>query len=177
MTECNKQRAGRLFMRYRHNLAGYIAANVRDFSLSEEILQEVCAAVIELSERMPKDESAFVPWAINVARFRTLKCIKKANRMQYCDPELMVQLADDSIALAQDSSPSAQAEAARACLQQLRSDKRELMEMRYGEISRTASQIASQLNLTVTALNSLLHRVRIKLRNCVRIRLAQEDQL
>src|SRR5258707_6945422 len=83
----------RLLMQHRTALYGYIFACVRNHTDAEDILQNVCVAVVESIGQL-RDEEGFLPWSREIARRRVLAHKRLAQREQAFDPDLVRCLAE-----------------------------------------------------------------------------------
>jgi len=163
----------RLLMQHRTALYGYIYACVRNHADAEDILQNVCVAVTESIDRLT-DEAGFLPWAREIARRRVLAHRRTAGREQAFDPELLCRLAEAAERV-EDACPSSSHRGALvSCLEALPPKSRRLIAMRYEGSVKGMQQLAEQFGRSVQGIYAQVKRIKARLRDCVRRRLAQE---
>jgi RNA polymerase sigma-70 factor (ECF subfamily) len=121
-----------------------------------------------------RDESGFLPWAIEIARRQILAHHRKASRRTVLDPEAVSALASDAIESAREHAPSRRADALLQCLEALPAHSVDLILTRYDESFTTMEQLAGRLQRTVSATYALLKRIRLTLGECIERKLAAE---
>jgi len=166
------------YIQFRSEFMGYLYAMTRDADLAEEIYQNAAVVVIEQAEK-PETIRDFRAWAKEVIRRQALNSIRARSvalkNARAVSPDLLeaiseVFLSDDSLAsVARD-----EAKALNRCLDELPTEKRKLITMRY-EGSSTFDEISKQVDSTPVAVQRAISRVRKKLHGCVqrRMRLAE----
>lgn len=121
------------------------------------------------------EPDGFRKWAFGVARYETLAWLRDRTRNR-------LVLADDVLEIVADESAqreqqlSAQREALEKCLQQLPGEHRTLVLEAYMP-GVCIQKVADQSGRTVAALYQLLHRMRLRLRECTRRALQMEGLL
>jgi RNA polymerase sigma-70 factor (ECF subfamily) len=163
----------RLLIQHRTALYGFIYACVRNHDDTEDILQNVSAAVTESFSQL-KDESGFLPWAREIARRRILAHRRTARREMPCDPELVRALAEASERVEHDEPAPVHRAALMACLESLPGESRKLITMRYDGTSGNVSKLAEYFGRSVQSIYAQIKRIKIALRECVSRRLALE---
>ena len=158
-------------MQHHIHLHSYILACVRNREDAEDILQDVAVAVTESFEQL-QDQSGFLPWSREIARRRILAYYRKSKRTTLVDPEVASRLADAAERVEHDRSSDERYRALLACLDELPSDRKEMIMMRY-EPSPLAT-IAGHFGRTVSATQALLKRLRVALHDCVSDKLSSE---
>jgi RNA polymerase sigma-70 factor, ECF subfamily len=174
MTEGVRQgQIARLLMQHRTALYGYIYACVRNHADAEDILQNVSVAVTESIEKLA-DEAGFLPWAREIARRRVLAHRRTAGREQAFDPELLCRLAEASERVEKACGSSAHRSALLTCLESLPPRSRRLIAMRYEDSDNGMEELAAQFGRSVQGIYAQVKRIKARLRDCVRRRLAVE---
>ena len=162
----------RLLVRHRSRLIGYIMSCVRNFDDSEEIFQEVAVTVVSSFDKL-RDESGFLPWALEIARRHVLSHFRKSAKNMVYDTDLVDVLAktanEEHAASSQDDRAAALAE----CLSNLSGRSRKVLQMRYGDAGYGVKEIANFLDSSMAATYGVLKRIRMALRACVEQRMAE----
>ena len=152
---------------------GSIQAFVRTLVPTRQMASEVMQDVILVLWRKYEEASDFRAWAFGVARNIVLQHLRRAARDRHVfDDELVNQLADDAIALAEVHDH--QREALEECLLKLAEPQRQLVLSAYSKGTRI-DQLAKQRGQTPMALYKVLHRIRRTLLDCVERRLVQKE--
>jgi len=162
-----------LLMKHRTALYAFIFAGVRNHVDAEDVLQNVSLAVVESYEQL-RDNSGFLPWALEIARRRMLKHYRQSQRVQVLDPELLSQLAEAAGRIEEERPASVHQAALQTCLDGLPSNSRELIRLRYDGSHRDVSQLAERYERTVQSIYAQIKRIKVALRECVERRLATE---
>jgi len=165
------------YLQLRSEFMGYLYAITRDFELAEEVYQNAAVVVIQQAEK-PESIRNFRAWAKEVVRRQALHAIRArdvaAKHARAISPELLDVV---SSAFLEDDSdvPTAreEARALRCCLDELPTDKRELIAMRY-EGGAAFDEISEQTGSTPAAVQRALSRLRKLLHGCVQRRLQAE---
>lgn len=159
----------RLLLAHRRTLHAYLYAIVRDAHLAEDLFQEVSVILLRRldEEGPPRDFWAF---AREVARREALAALRRAARApRPLSPEALQALdrGFDEAAALQDP---ARLEALRRCVQALPRLWRRIVEQRYWK-NRPVPEVAAALFKTENTVSVTLHRIRLRLAECVRARL------
>ena len=162
-----------LLVRHRTALYGYIFACVRNHHDAEELLQEVSLAAVGSIDKL-RDESSFLPWAIEIARRRVLVHVRRSQRTTILPPELIPVLAEAAHRVAATDCISDRCEALLECLENLPPRSREVIAMRYDGSIRGVDELADKLGRTMQATYGVLKRIRQGLRACVEEKLSTE---
>ena len=163
----------RLLMQHRTALYGYIYACVRNHADAEDILQNVSVAVTESIDKL-EDDAGFLPWAREIARRRVLAHRRTAGREQAFDPEILCRLAEASERVEETCSSSAHRSALLTCLEKLPPRSRKLIAMRYETSKNGMQELAERFGRSVQGIYAQVKRIKARLRDCVRRRLAVE---
>ena len=167
------ERFARLFAANQGRIYAYIMSLVFDSSTTEELFQETCVVLWQKFDQF-EPGTDFGRWAIRIARLNVLKWREQqARRREYCNDEFIRSVTQMQQDLSEDLD--GQRRALATCMQRLRPQDRDLLRQRY-EGNRTAKQLARELGRTATAIYRSLYRIRQSLFNCIRYRLAEEEQ-
>ena len=167
-TALNQGVVARLLMQHRTALYGYLFACLRNHADAEDVLQNVCVAVMESFEQL-RDESGFLPWAREIARRRMLAERRQHARERALDPDVVRALADSADRVEARRPASEQQAALLACLETLPPASRQLIAQRYDGVDVTT--LASRIGRTVQAVYAQIKRIKSALRSCVERRL------
>lgn len=162
-----------LLVRHRTALYGYIFACVRNHHDAEDILQEVSMAAVGSIDKL-RDESGFLPWAIEIARRRVLVHVRQSQRTTILSPELVPLLAEAANRVAATNCTSDRSEALLECLESLPPRSRQIIARRYDGSIRGVDELADELGRTMQATYGVLKRIRQGLRACVERKLGTE---
>src|SRR5688572_19534975 len=113
--ETRQSTVARLLMQHRAALYGYLFACTRNHADAEDVLQEVCVAVVQSIAQL-RDEAGFLPWAREIARRRVLAHFRHGERERILDPELVLRLAEAADRVEEREPASEHQAALRACL-------------------------------------------------------------
>jgi RNA polymerase sigma-70 factor (ECF subfamily) len=147
----------------------FVRSLVPTRQMASEVMQDV---ILVLWEKF--DAAAdFQGWAFGVAKNVALRHLRRQSRDRHVfDDELVNQLADDAVALAQVHD--GHREALEHCLDKLPTAQRELVLTAYTKGTRM-DELATRRGQTPMALYKLLHRIRQALLECVERTLAKEE--
>lgn len=159
---------------HQRRLAGYVRALVPQRADADEVLQEVnlylCrhAADFELG-------TDFAAWAMRMAHFRVLQWRDRRSRDKLVfDAVLLEHLAVAAQSL--DLDVDRRRAALEDCLKQLSSQDYELVhQLFFGEAAMTPARLAESMGRSAKGIYASLNRVRMRLFDCVRRKLARED--
>ena len=151
--------------RSRPAVAAFIASAVPDFHAAQDLLQEVATTIVEDFGRYDPARP-FNAWAIGVAKNKVLAHWRRTGRKRVVfDSEALDHVAEAAVALDRQALPLG--DAVEHCLGKLPARSRRLLELRYQDDLRPP-EIAARLGATVNAVTVALHRLRDRLRDCVK---------
>ena len=148
-----------------------VAALLQNFEESREVMQQVFVdAYLHLDQyRLGQD---FGAWIKAIARNRVRQELRRLSRetkhLAVYREHLLERMHDED----SDRHEQAYLEALDACREKLPEHSARVVRLRYTE-GKTFDQIAAELDTTKTAVEKLLSRVRLALRDCVETRLAE----
>lgn len=160
----------KLFLEQEGNLRAFIGSLLRDWHASEDVLQEVALTAWERFDDFNR-QRPFGAWARGIAANKILKRREQTARFPLLFSPETVQGILDAFERADRSDSSPRAEALAPCIEQLPDSSRQLLTLRYGE-GLVVAQVAERLHSTPDAIYKNLLRIRARLRDCVRARLA-----
>ncbi|MCF6312983.1 MAG: sigma-70 family RNA polymerase sigma factor [Verrucomicrobiales bacterium] len=168
----------RLLLEHRSALMAYILAAVRNHADADDIFQESSLAIATSFSQL-RDESGFLPWAREIARRRILAHVRKNKHLLLIDDELLDQLSQAAARIDQQDlqRKESQHSVLRTCLEQLPTESRRLIAMRYDQPTPPVESIARQFGRSLQGTYALLKRIRLVLRDCVDNKLSQEGDL
>ncbi|MCM8539050.1 MAG: sigma-70 family RNA polymerase sigma factor [Lentisphaeraceae bacterium] len=158
-------------LHYKDRIWSYIFSIVRDYHLSEDVLQEVCLFLVNSSDKYDTSRS-FLPWALGIARNKSYEAIRKNQRQGTLLEDNILKKLQETITNI-NREENIRLEALQKCLSQISEENRDIMTMKY--VNRfSAEKIAKMINRSRTATFSLLQRVRTSLAGCVNKGIANE---
>ena len=160
-----------LFLRCEADLRAFIGSVVLDRHAREDVLQE-CALTLwrELEKYDPA--RSFGAWARGVAANVILQRRHKDRRFPVAFSPETIEAVLSAYDRTEDLA-SARSDALVECVRRLPDRSRELLEMRY-ERDLKPSEIAQRTGRTLDAIYQALSRIRLKLEECIRARLAAD---
>ncbi len=156
----------RLVAQHRPALYGFVFAAVRNHHDAEDLLQDVCQAIVH-SRSQFQPGTNFGAWAREIARRRILEFARKRGRSHhFVRSETLDALADAAARVETEEPFDAYRGALQECLKKLQGLLAQVVLLRYGERLEVA-RIAEQTGKTLQATYALLKRARAALRECV----------
>ena len=151
----------------------FLYSLLRDTHAAEDVLQETTLILWEKFESFQPGTSFFA-WGAKVAYLQALKHLRQADRRAAAlDPAVLEQVARQAI---NDRAwLDAQMRALRKCMAELRPADREVIRQRF-MLHATARELAERAGRSLEAIYKAVQRIRRKLMNCVRRRLAAQAQ-
>ena len=147
------------------SLYGYIYAQVRNFSDTEELLQDTSLVLWQKFDEFDP-QTKFTTWACQVAKFTVLNFLRKKQRRTKFTEEFHEHLL--SVA-AESSEPSDDLwrDALEHCVDELPPDQREMLWDFYDD-RKSAKQIAGERSRHPAGIYGSLHHIRRKLLSCMK---------
>ncbi len=152
-----------------NRIYGYVFSLIGDHSRAADVVQETN---LVLWRKIADFDSSkpFLPWAFSIARFQVLAHLRDSSRDRVVlDAELINQLSTE--AETQAAQLDTFRENLRPCIQLLEDRHRDLIESRYLQ-GKSISEVASQFEKTESAVKVTLLRIRRRLTECVKGRMA-----
>ena len=168
------------FLRHQSEFMAYLMAITRSYEIAEEVFQNSAVVVMEKasSGEIIRD---FRAWSKEVVRRQAFAFLQDAERKRakttLIEPSLLDQI---TTIFVQDQGTEdrvhLETQALRKCIAQVDSTQRELLALRYAK-RLSFQQIAGKVERTEAAVQRALSRLRKRLYDCVRSRLAAEGAL
>jgi RNA polymerase sigma-70 factor (ECF subfamily) len=158
-------------MEHRHRIYAFIAKQLVNPADVEDVFQRTS---IVLWKKMADfdPEGSYFHWACGIAynEVRNFLTVQRRNRL-YFDAELLELLAEE--AKDEEELSEARLEALRSCMSNLSDRQRQILQRCYSGAA-SITEVAESLGRNRGALYKQIARLREKLLDCIRIRLARE---
>ncbi len=165
--------------KYQEALTGYVYGYLRDWSLAEDVVQQVFLLLVEKWQEY-KPEHGIFPWIKRMANLKAKEMSRARRReMPMGEEELqgLVEIAmDENFDLEAAEKQKTLVESMEQCFGQLKDTARDLM-VRYYWRNESCETIATALSRSTNAINMLLSRTRQSLRECISRREARARSL
>jgi RNA polymerase sigma-70 factor (ECF subfamily) len=148
------------------SVAMFIRSVVPDIHDSQDVLQEVAAAVFSHDFARSQPDS-FNAWVIGIARYKALDFYRRKGDRRapvLIDANILDQLASSTELIS--GQIEVQREALQRCMEAMPGKSRRLLELRY-QLNLPLEEIAAQSRVGLSAIKMSLHRIRLALRNCI----------
>ncbi len=153
-----------LFVQYQPAVRSYILSMIPDFSLADDVMQEVFLVVTRKAAGFELGTS-FPAWVKTIARFKALEAIRAgSNRFESLSEEVLEALGSEQQDLPVRTDERLGLLA--ACIGELAPQARRSIELRYRN-DHLPPEIARLMGCTVPSVNVTLSRARAFLRECV----------
>ena len=162
----DKQEFLRHFLSSESSLRGYILTHVRDFTVAEDLLQQSALVLWQKFEQYDPGRP-FLAWALGVARLEILNAARRRPGRSLVESDLDGLVVGEYLRL--ESELPLRRQLLRSCLKHLPASMIEAVRLRYEEGSNL-NQIAARLGKSLAAVKVTLHRARISLQDCVRMK-------
>ncbi len=165
------ERLAQLWTEAQPTVAAFIASLVPDFHQTEDILGRVAVVLVRKFDDYDADQP-FVPWVLGIAKYEVLKARRtKAIDRHVFSEQIVERIEATCERMAVELSPRRQL--LRECLKFVHGRARRALELRYVD-DLSPPTIAERLEIGDGAVRTLLHRTRVKVRDCIERRLAGE---
>ncbi|MCC9608383.1 sigma-70 family RNA polymerase sigma factor [Blastopirellula sp. JC732] len=165
----NEERFLSLFLQHERELAGVARACLPTWDAVDDVLQESSLVMWRKIDQLRSDDE-FLPWAKVILRFEILKYRRSLSRDRLLLDDELVEL----IAVEESSTPAdlhaERRSAVQACLEKFSTEHRTLLLAPYMRDDAVKS-IAEAAGKTANSLYKRLGRLRLKLHDCVHLRL------
>ena len=153
-----------LFLQFQPAVRGYVLSMSPDFSLADDVMQEVFLVVTRKAASFEIGTS-FPAWVKTIARFKALEAIRAGrSRCETLSEEVLQALGAERSEFHGDTDERLALLA--TCLQELAPQARRSIDLRYKQ-DHLPPQIAGLMGCTVQSVNVTLSRARAFLRDCV----------
>jgi RNA polymerase sigma-70 factor (ECF subfamily) len=155
------------------DLLRYVLTLLPDRHLAEDVVQETARVLWRKFAEYDRARP-FWPWARQIAHFEVLKARKRLATRERCfSDELIERLAEARVT--NEEALSRQREALAGCVEKLDAESRELLANRYAG-DTTLQEFARRCGKSANALYLTLHRIRLRLVECVNRALKLEGE-
>jgi RNA polymerase sigma-70 factor (ECF subfamily) len=159
----------KLFLRHESDVKAFIGSLVLDPHLRDDVFQEVALTLWRQMDSYDWERS-FGAWARGIASRKIMQRRDQDARFPVAFSPETIQAVLDAFERTEDAA-SGRLDALRECLKSLPDHSRSLLELRY-ERGLACEDIARQSGRSLDAVYQSLSRIRTKLEECVRQRLA-----
>jgi RNA polymerase sigma-70 factor (ECF subfamily) len=162
------------FLHVEADLKAFIGSLVLDSHLRADVFQEVALTLWQQIDNYDPTRS-FGAWARGIAANKVLQMRQRSARFPIAFAPETIQAVLDAYERTEADSAD-RADALRQCLRLLPQKSRELLRLRYEE-NLACAEIARRLAGSVEAIYQSLCRIRGRLEECIRRRLALEESV
>jgi RNA polymerase sigma-70 factor, ECF subfamily len=175
-----QQAFAQLFNRYKDKMMGFCINMVKNKSVAEELGHEVFLKVYRYKEKYDP-QYKFSTWLWTIARNTCLDYLKKKKDYSLNDMysgedgsgNYEEKLIDDKASAEEQLISKATTDMIQNCLDNMKGSQKEAITMRvFSELGH--KEIAQQLELSESAVKSLINRAKISLVNCVKSCMGEE---
>lgn len=154
-------------------LTAYVGSLVADFSIAEDIVQEVAVAVARQFD-VVQAQRPFMPWVFGIARNQMKMHLReKYRRVVVFNSEALDQVEAAYLGVEQEAGE--RREALRFCTEKLNHKARQLVECRYAS-GLGPAEIADRVGTTPNTVSVALARIRRHLADCILRYLSREKR-
>ena len=158
----------RMFLRHQSEIRAFIGSLIRDRHAREDVFQEVSLILWRQFEQYDATRS-FGAWARGIAANKVMQAYDKTARAPVAFSPEAVQAILDAHDRTEEEAPL-EADALSRCIEQMPEKSRQLLEMRYHQALKLEA-IAVRVKSTLHAVHMALSRIRIRLAECVQLRM------
>ena len=152
-------------------VTAYIRSSLRDHHDSEDVTQATVQYIVEHFDEFDLSTN-FVAWAIGIARYRVLECIRQRQRNARVLSEEVIQMLPAAFVAIEDKVVPQQ-DALEQCMEKLNDRSKDVLYRKYYEGARH-QEIASSLEIEPNSVTVLLRRIRETLAKCIESRMSTE---
>lgn len=152
-------------------VTAYIRASLRDHHDCEDVTQATVQYIVEHFDDFDPSTS-FTAWAIGVARYRILECIRQRKRHAQVLSEEVIQMLPTAFVAIEDKVLPQQ-DALEQCIEKLNDRSKGVLYQKYYEGARH-DEIADALQIAPNSVTVLLRRIRETLAKCIERGMAGE---
>ncbi len=163
----DKDQIVREYVKVQNSIKAYALTICGDFHLAEDICQEVAVKLIQRADAYDPSRP-FLPWALFITRCETSDYLKKYNKKNclVLDAEISELLEQTYLEVDGAQNLVEKAHAIQSCMKKLNDDNLALFKAKY--IDRIpVKQLAINMKKSFLSIQSLLNRLREKLKKCI----------
>ena len=161
------------FLRHEADLKAFIGSLVLDIHLRADVFQEVALTLWQQIDHFDPARS-FGAWARGIAANKVLQMRQRSARFPIAFAPDTIQAVVDAYERT-ETDAGGRAAALRECVRLLPEKSRQLLALRY-EDNLSGEEIARRLASSIEAIYQSLSRIRGRLEECIRRRLALEER-
>lgn len=158
------------YLQAQPSIRAYVLSVLRDFHVTEDVLQEVAVAAWERFDRYDPARP-FVGWVLGVAHHKCVDSLRARKPRVLLPDDLADRLSQDAAALSEEAAERRKVLA--ACVAKLSEAVREIVRLRFDENLDT-QEIARRERKSLAAVSKMLTRARAFLIRCTDRSLAVE---
>lgn len=158
----------RLWIEAQHTLTGFVTLHIHDYGMVDDIIQDVATQATENFDQYDPARP-FGAWLIGIARMRIAEAYRKQGRSPVVFSNDVMESITGAFIAAQPKN-NERLDALRECLGTLSERHRRVIDLRYTR-HKSSEQIASQVGGSAEAVDSMLYRIRLALRQCIATRM------
>ena len=154
----------RLWIEAQHTLTGFVTLHGHNYASVDDIIQEVAT---QATENFDKYDPArpFGAWLIGIARMRIAESYRKQGRSPVVFSNDVMESITEAFLAAQPETND-RLEGLHLCMAKLSERHRRVIDLRYGR-QQSSGEIADQVGGSAQAIDAMLYRVRLALRDCI----------
>ncbi|MBX2850517.1 MAG: sigma-70 family RNA polymerase sigma factor [Phycisphaeraceae bacterium] len=152
-------------------VTAYIRSSLRDHHDSEDVTQATVQYIVEHFDEFDLSTN-FVAWAIGIARYRVLECIRQRQRSARVLSEEVIRMLPDAFVAIEDKVLPQQ-DALEQCMGKLNDRSKDALYRKYYEGARH-HEIANSLDIAPNSVTVLLRRIRETLAKCIESRMSAD---
>jgi RNA polymerase sigma-70 factor (ECF subfamily) len=154
-----------LWSRAQPVVGAMVAGGVINFHDAEDVVAQIASAVVRNFSKYDASRP-FLPWVLGIARNQLLQYYERqaGDRHSYFDGQTL-QLIEKTFEEVAGEMPE-RLSALLECVEGVRGRARRVLGLRY-QRGQSAQQIGEQLGMSRNAVWTVLHRVRLSLRDCI----------
>lgn len=151
-------------IQYKDKIWALIYSILRDYHLSEDVVQEVCFFIVNNPDKYD-EKRPFLPWALGIARFKAFEAVRRSEKQAtLLNDDILERIQNDLVEFERDED--VRISALQNCLTEVSQENKKILMMKYVE-KLSAQTIAEKIDRTPTATFSLLQRLRTTLATCI----------
>jgi RNA polymerase sigma-70 factor (ECF subfamily) len=154
------------------SLRAYVMSIVRDFHLTEDVIQEVAFAALAQFEQYDRSRP-FIGWVLRIARNKAVDSLRARGREALLPEDVTETLMEDAVMAAEEATE--RRSALTRCIERLSEAARDLLKMRF-EQNMGAEKIAEAQKRSLSAVRKALTRTRAFLVRCTQQTMAGGTQ-
>ena len=167
----DKEEIVREYLKVQSTVKAFALSICADFHIAEDVCQEVA---LKLMKRADSYDSSrpFLPWALHITRCEAVDYLRKHNKKNalVLKDDLSELMMESYLDITNDQNIEERQLALRHCLRNLQGQNFEIFRLKYVD-KISMKQLATKFNRSFLSIQSLLNRLREKLRRCIKTRL------